>query len=1063
MTTSSYPGGTSLDSVLEALRERAKELDCLYRVEELLGQHDRPLPELLQDVVRLLPSGWQFPKICQARITIEAATCDSAAYLPPICGHTADIVMEGAVVGSVAVSYVQDVPLRGEDCFLEKEHKLIRTVAERIGQTLQHRKLRQMRDEWEMARKELDNPSSREWMVIVDLIRRTDPLMLNYISRQMLHRLSRIGVAEARDLVRSSDRMGEEDLLEESNSPIQAQDMEKILAVSEAVFKLASQHLSADDILVSVQKWVQDKRASFLIKAVDNATTTLEDIIEAVALYKAMMDKAVRLSPSAEQWLKVSLIQRFFSDDLEYVRTAKENVEVSDFYGLVQNIIFPAGSGGNLGGKSAGLFLAQSILARADGPELENVKFPKTWYLPVDALTVFLHVNELESINEQKYKDIDQVRLEYPDIVHLLKCSWFPDDIEKGLEAALDDFGEVPLIVRSSSLLEDRVGASFAGKYKSLFLANRGSKTERLKALLEAIAEVYASLFGPDPIEYRAVCGLQDFNEKMAIMIQEVVGQRVGDYFFPLYSGVAFSNNEFRWSPRIKREDGLVRMVPGLGTRAVDRVNDDYSVLVSPGAPNLRVNVTPDEICRYAPKKMDVINLETGRFETIGIDEFLKNHGTQMPAVSQIASACCEGGLLAPAGIHTDFARDHAVVTFEGLIQKTPFIKGIQTILKRLQEKTGRPVDIEFASDGTHLYLLQCRSQSLTDNNASSPIPTEVPDERIVFTANRFVSNAPIPEITHIVYVDPKGYAGLARRSELLDVARAVGMLNRLLPKRKFILMGPGRWGSRGDIKLGVPITYSDINNTAVLIEIARRKGNHVPELSFGTHFFQDLVESSIHYLPLYPDDEGIRFNREFLQQSPNLLSELLPAFAPLADVIHVIDVPHSAQGRILKILLNADEVAALGFLADPSGKAENSAQPLERPLEDAPSKDHWRWRLRMVEQMAARLSPARFGVKALYLFGSTNNASARPNSDINLLVHFVGTDQQRADLCAWLQGWSQSLAEINYLRTGYPSDELLDLHWITEEDVALQRGFAAKISTVTEPARPLPLKVDED
>ena len=326
MTPRSHPDSASLDSVLEALRERAKELDCLYRVEELLGQHDRPLPELLQEVVRLLPSGWQFPQKCQARIAIDAATYDSAPYLPPACGHAADIIMEGAVIGSVAVSYVQEVPLRGEDCFLEKEHKLIQTVAERIGQTLQHRKLRQMRDEWELARKELDNPSSREWMVIVDLIRRTDPLMLNYISRQMLHRLSRIGVAEARNLVRSIDRIGEEDFLEESNSPIQAQDMEKILAVSEAVFKLAAQHLSADDILVSVQKWVQDKRASFLIKAVDNATTTLEDIIEAVALYKAMEDRQVRLSPSAEQWLKVSLIQRFFSDDLEYVGTAKENV-----------------------------------------------------------------------------------------------------------------------------------------------------------------------------------------------------------------------------------------------------------------------------------------------------------------------------------------------------------------------------------------------------------------------------------------------------------------------------------------------------------------------------------------------------------------------------------------------------------------------------------------------------------------------------------------------------------------------------------------------------------------
>ena len=124
-----------------------------------------------------------------------------------------------------------------------------------------------------------------------------------------------------------------------------------------------------------------------------------------------------------------------------------------------------------------------------------------------------------------------------------------------------------PLIVRSSSLLEDRTGAVFSGKYKSLFLANQGTKRERLTSLLEAVAEVYASIFNPDAIEYRAERDLLDVHEEMGIMIQEVVGKKVGKYFLPAFSGVAFSNNDFRWSPRIKREDGLVRMVPGLGTR----------------------------------------------------------------------------------------------------------------------------------------------------------------------------------------------------------------------------------------------------------------------------------------------------------------------------------------------------------------------------------------------------------------------------------------------------------------------------------------------------------------
>ena len=151
----------------------------------------------------------------------------------------------------------------------------------------------------------------------------------------------------------------------------------------------------------------------------------------------------------------------------------------------------------------------------------------------------------------------------------------------------------------------------------------------------------------------------------------------------------------------------------------------------------------------------------------------------------------------------------------------------------------------------------------------------------------------------------------LMERDELLRVGRAIGQLNRILPKRQFILMGPGRWGSRGDIKLGVSVTYSDISNTAVLLEVARKKGKYVPELSFGTHFFQDLVEAGIRYLPLYPDDSGIEFNEAFLTRSSNIFTDLVPEFASLSEIIRVIDVPKETGGRVLRVLMNADLVGA--------------------------------------------------------------------------------------------------------------------------------------------------------
>ena len=215
--------------------------------------------------------------------------------------------------------------------------------------------------------------------------------------------------------------------------------------------------------------------------------------------------------------------------------------------------------------------------------------------------------------------------------------------------------------------------------------------------------------------------------------------------------------------------------------------------------------------------------------------------------------------------------------TFEGLIRKTPFVSCIRELLNLLQSKLGTPVDIEFAYDGKDFYLLQCRPQSYGADAVPVAIPQNLPSDKVIFSATHFVSNGKVPEITHIVYVDLEGYSQLPDQTAMRDVGRAVGRLNKLLPKRQFILVGPGRWGSRGDIKLGVPVTYSDINNTAMLIEVARQRGNYLPELSFGTHFFQDLVEASIRYLPLYPDDPTHRVQRTFLSTVPQCTSGIAP------------------------------------------------------------------------------------------------------------------------------------------------------------------------------------------
>lgn len=1053
-----------VNHIIEQLQERAKELHTLYQVHELTGRIDLSLDEVGRGVSQVLPAGWQYPSICWARVTLGDAVYQPEGAVDTPWVQRADVVAQGQKVGLVEVFYSRQMPRADEGPFLKEERKLIDTVAERLGHSLMQRRLQATLHNWQSAIDDLASPEKREWWVIIEFLRKTDQHLLLRISRRMLNYLCWNGIDEAQQLLQrfAGDFSPQADGFDD-NAPLRRKSTEDLLALTEDAFRIAATHLSEGEIVSCIQMWIKDDKSGFLVEAVENQCTSLTDIAQALERYHQLEVRDDELSRAVQIGLRVSLTRRFFTEDLDFINTAKNYLEVADFYDLVNHIISPPASHGKLGGKSAGMLLASQII-RKSGEQVQlmsGIKVPKTWYIASDGLMSFVEYNQLEDVYNRKYLDIEQVRREYPHIVQVFKNSRFAPEILKGLSLALDDLEGRPLIVRSSSLLEDRMGSAFSGKYKSLFLANVGSKSERLAALTDAIAEVYASLFGPDPIEYRAERNLIDMHEEMGIMIQEVVGTRVGPYFMPSYAGVAFSNNEFRWSPRIKRDDGLVRLVPGLGTRAVDRVGDDYPILVAPGQPGLRVNVTTEEILRYAPRKMDVINLDTRRFETVETAELFREYGREYPALEHIASVCDSEGLHPPVGFGWDPEESQTAVTFDGLIGSSPFMPRMRAMLKLLRERMGSPVDIEFASDGRDLYLLQCRPQSFSSDAAPASIPRDVPRDRLLFAANKYVSNGRVPEITHVVYVDPAEYDRVESLAQLKDVGRAIGRLNKILPKRQFILMGPGRWGSRGDIKLGVSVTYSDINNTAVLMEIAAKKGNYVPDLSFGTHFFQDLVEAGIRYLPLFPGDEGQVFNELFLNRAPNILPDLVPDLAHLAGVIHVIDVSQAADGAILQVLMNADLEEAIGFFAPPSIAIPLGPTAERRTAFQQPTEDHWRWRLRMAEQIAAAVDVERFGIKALYVFGSTKNATAGPGSDIDLLVHVGPDEARRRDLEAWLEGWSLCLSEMNYLRTGYRTEGLLDAKIVTDEDISRQSSFASKIGAITDPARALPLGRD--
>ncbi|MEZ5360577.1 MAG: PEP/pyruvate-binding domain-containing protein [Candidatus Zixiibacteriota bacterium] len=1047
----------SIDKLLFSLQERAKELNCIYRIEEILSNLSTSIEHVCRQIIAAIPPGWQYPDICKAKIVVDDKEYYADEFAETEWVQSADIIANEIVVGKLSVYYLSQTAPADLGPFLKEETKLIHTIAERLGHFIAHQKMNEIISEWKQNKTDADS-TEEEWKIVIRMLRQTDTSLYRAVTRKMLNYLCWRGISPAEELLQklySEDLLDASDKPETWNQPLVNHHITAPSGLSKTVFEIASENLDREEILANIKKWVQEDKLSFLVQVV-NRNLNLPEVADAIRRYYHLADTGGK-SPN-EKGILVSLIRRMLSDQLHYINVIKHHMEIKDFYHLLKRVIYSSDSHGHIGGKSAGLYLASQIVKKNRDrlPLLENVKIPKTWHLTSDILLHFMSYNNFEEVVEQKYKDINQVRMEYPHIVDTFKKAPFPPDIAQGLSMVLDDFKDKPLIVRSSSLLEDRIGAAFSGKYKSLFLANRGSKKKRLKALTDAIAEVYASTFSPDPIEYRAERGLLDFGEEMGIIIQEVVGQKVGKYFLPAFAGVAFSKNEFRWSPRINRDDGLLRLVPGLGTRAVDRLSDDYPVLVSPGQPNLRVNVQPEEIYRYTPKKMDVINLETNKFETIDFQEFVKMFGGKVPGFNRIVSTYKENHIRKGIGIRTDINDAEIIATFDGLIKDTDFVEKIKAILSLLEETYQHPVDIEFAHDGRNLYLLQCRSQSFSEEMAPVPIPRDIPRHKKIFTANKYISNGYLPNQTHIVYVDPEAYSHVSDRRELINIGKCVSSLNKLLPKRRFILIGPGRWGSRGDIKLGVQVTYSDINNCSALVEVARQKGNYLPDLSFGTHFFQDLVEAGIRYIPLYPDDEGIVFNEIFFRKSPNLLAKLLPEMQKYADIVKVIDVPQSYDGQVLNILMSADLDEAVAVLGNLEVNIKKKVLQQQSPSRDL--SEYWRWRHDMVNRMARDIDADRFGVVKMYLFGSTKNASAGPGSDIDLLIHFRGTPEQREELNLWLTGWSQCLAEINYMRTGYNCDGLLDTHIITDSDIERKTSYAVKINAVTDAAIEVPI-----
>lgn len=614
--------------------------------------------------------------------------------------------------------------------------------------------------------------------------------------------------------------------------------------------------------------------------------------------------------------LKHELSRMIIGDHPMFNKLADHYLTLEDLLNIRDRMI----GSGRVGGKAAGMLIARSILLKDGGHRDFSgiLEAHDSFYIGSDVFFTFLVNNDLFRLRLQLSENSRITREMFEEVEKRFLAGKFPEEITEQFRNLIDYFGQAPIIVRSSSLLEDSFGNAFAGKYRSEFCTNQGNPDERLEEFMRAIKLVYASALNPDALSYRRVHGLKDNDEKMAILVQRVSGVPYKHYFFPTLAGVTFSRNLFAWTPRIDPEKGMIRLVFGLGTRAVDRVGRDYPRMIAVSHPELRPEIGM-EITKYSQWDVDLLDIKANEFRTLPVSELIADG--DYPDLKLFMSLYKDGYL---SDKHPGrIGGANLILTFNNLIRQTDFVEIVGEMLKIIEKSYDHPVDMEFtafvdSNNRIRINLLQCRTMTIPGITGPVVMPADVPRENILFSSSKIINGGVINDIRYIVYIDPRVYAGIEEHVKK-SVGRVVGRINERLRLEgvRFILMGPGRWGSN-NIDLGVNTSYSDIDNTAVLVEIAREGGGHTPEVSYGTHFFQDLIEGHIIYIPVYPDIPESEFNEEFFEVSENVLAELLPDDKKFSSVIKLIDVQSSADGAYVAVVADPQNQNAICYLNPP-------------------------------------------------------------------------------------------------------------------------------------------------
>jgi pyruvate,water dikinase len=609
------------------------------------------------------------------------------------------------------------------------------------------------------------------------------------------------------------------------------------------------------------------------------------------------------------------LLRMAITRDSRLLKLAAKYLRLSDLIDIGKRMI----GTGLIGGKSVGMIIARAILKKESNHWLDLLEEHDSFFIGSDVFYTYLIRNGCWWMR-RKLKNSVSVYDDAEEVSKVILSGTFPDDIKEQFNEMLNYFGQSPIIVRSSSLLEDAYGNSFSGKYESIFCANQGTPEERLERFMSAVRIVYASTMKKEALAYRTHWGLMEQDEQMALLVQRVSGAKYDNYYLPHIAGVGFSYNPYVWDKDIDPEAGVIRLVFGLGTRAVNRYDDDYIRIVALNAPLKRPEGNFDEVKKYTQKRVDILDLSANEL-TSGYFMDVARVINGLPLEMFTTRDEELERLARERNMQNIFSH---VLTFHGLLSDIEFVNDLKEILHTLRKAYDFHVDIEFTANFEddnkyRINLVQCRPFQITGDVRTLKIPDNIDDSNLIIkTRGPIVGNSISAVINRVIYVIPEVYGKLSI-SDRYSIARLIGELthaDKAGPgeKRNIALIGPGRWGTTTP-SLGVPVAFSEINTVSALCEIAYMHEGLIPDVSLGTHFFNDIVEMNMVYFAVYPDREGYIINNDFFNNSENKLAELHPHAKLWADVVKVIDI--DGENNVIKLTLNSMDQQGVLYISN--------------------------------------------------------------------------------------------------------------------------------------------------